>query len=172
MIDHFKYFEQQKYVQKFVHYKDRHLILLDIAQNLHMNGLLLHLALAQARIQGNAVSEAQAQGTRGETLPFFLRFAFFVSGPRVSGRYSPGQAGAACAAWAQSAGCAGPGLQTGDRLARAACSDQPRLQTSPRPALSPGNTGLSGAHRPAPVSAVCSHLHQSCRELPALQHAE
>ena len=58
MIDHFKYFEQQKYVQKFVHYKDRNLILLDIAQNLHMNGLLLHLALAQARIQGNAVSEA------------------------------------------------------------------------------------------------------------------
>ena len=161
-------------MQKFVHYKDRNLILLDIAYNLHMNGLLLHLALAQARIHGNALSEAQAQGTRGETLPFFLRFAFFVSGRRVSvaatRRVRPGRP-----VLPVSAGCEGPALQTGDRLGRPAVislgySHQCPACTEPRqhwPVWPPRTE-----HRPAPVSAVCSHLHQSCRELPALQHAE
>ena len=97
LIDHFKYFEQ--HVQKFVHYKDRNLTLYLVL--LHMNGLLLHLALAQARIHGNAVSEA---GDSGRNFTIFSPVCIFCLLPACEW---PLLAGSACAALAQSAAQAG-----------------------------------------------------------------
>ena len=156
-----------------------------------MNGLLLHLALAQARTRGNAVSGAQA-GHREKLDHFFSAPLYFLS-------LSACEAAArrVCLARLSRAGrhCSisaplqhRPGLQTGAR----------RGQGPGRPAVITGWTGgghhrpvpgrarhqtpsrvrqqlpvlpgLSGALRPAPSlqSAVTS---QSCRELPALQQA-
>ena len=110
-----------------------------------MNGLLLHLALAQARTRGNAVSGAQA-GDREKLDHFFSAPLYFLS-------LSACEAAArrVCLARLSRAGrhCSisaplqhRPGLQTGAR----------RGQGPGRPAVITGWTG-GGHHRPVPGRA-------------------
>ena len=161
-----------------------------------MNGLLLHLALAQARTHGNAVSGAQAGD--GEKLYHFFSALHFLSLSACEAaarqvcraRLSrPSRAGRHCSI-SRCLQQHRPGLQTGARLgpwAGAACSDHSVAGWTGwghhRPVPSPG-LRLSTVRQQLPVlaclarsdrpllSAVCSHLDQSCRELPALQQAD